>query len=155
MMKHLYISALKRDGNQNQVILSLTNGEVKYYNTSDLQSIDFKSGEVTFKHHAGNDTYKSMISGMRFLKSEKITPMSEDELSNLMGDLVARMLALAYNPQSKVNDAERIDYLLTTLSKQQAVETRASPLHSDRGDVEIRREEQVRPSAHLAGYHGC
>ena len=119
MMKHLYISALllivsvcasaqtganavKRDGNQNQVILSLTNGEVKYYNTSDLQSIDFKSGEVTFKHHAGNDTYKSMISGMRFLKSEKITPMSEDELSNLMGDLVARMLALAYNPQSKV-----------------------------------------------------
>ena len=141
MMKHLYISALllivsvcasaqtganavKRDGNQNQVILSLTNGEVKYYNTSDLQSIDFKSGEVTFKHHAGNDTYKSMISGMRFLKSEKITPMSEDELSNLMGDLVARMLALAYNPQSKVNDAERIDYLLTTLSKQQATETR-------------------------------
>ena len=141
MMKHLYISALllmvsvcasaqtgaktvKRDGNQNQVVLSLTNGEVKYYNTADLQSIDFNSGEVTFKHYAGNDSYKNMITGMRFLKSEKITPMSEDELSNLTGDLVARMLALAYNPQSKVNDAERIDYLLTTLSQQQFIETR-------------------------------
>lgn len=141
MMKHLYISALllmvsvcasaqtgaktvKRDGNQNQVVLSLTNGEVKYYNTADLQSIDFNSGEVTFKHYAGNDSYKNMITGMRFLKSEKITPMSEDELSNLTGDLVARMLALAYNPQSKVNDAERIDYLLTTLCQQQIFETR-------------------------------
>lgn len=141
MMKHLYFSvlllmvsvcasaqtganAVKRDGTQNQVVLSLTNGEVKYYNTADLQSIDFNSGEVTFKHYAGNDTYKNMISGMRFLKSEKITPMSEDDLSNLTGDLVARMLALAYDPQSSVNDAERIDYLLTTLSQQQAIETR-------------------------------
>ena len=144
MMKHLYISALlllisglpicvsaqtganavKRDGTKNQVLLSLANGEVKYYNTADLESIDFNSGEVTFKQNAGNDIYKDLITGMRFLKSDRATYMSEDELSNLTGDLVARMLALAYNPQSSVNDAERIDYLLSTLSRQQIVETR-------------------------------
>lgn len=141
MMKHLYISvllllvsicglaqtganAVKRDGSKNQVLLSLSNGEVKYYNTADLESIDFNNGEITFKQNAGNDSYKDLITGMRFLKSERATPMSEEELSNFTGDLVARMLVLAYNPKSSVNDAERIDYLLSTLSQQQIPVTR-------------------------------
>ena len=139
MMKHLSISvllllvsvcafgqtgknAVKRDGYTNQVLIGLTDGAVKYYNTGDLESIDFNNGEVTFKHHAGNDIYKNLISGMRFLKAEPVTPMTEEELSNLYGDLVARMLALAYNPKSSVNDIDRIDYLLETLSRQQAAE---------------------------------
>ena len=115
-------NAVKRDGYTNQVLIGLTDGDVKYYNTGDLESIDFNSGEVTFKHHAGNDTYKNLISGMRFLKAEPVPPMTEEELSDLYGDLVARMLALAYNPKSSVNDIDRIDYLLETLSRQQAAE---------------------------------
>ena len=66
-------NAVKRDGYTNQVLIGLTDGAVKYYNTGDLESIDFNNGEVTFKHHAGNDIYKNLISGMRFLKAEPVT----------------------------------------------------------------------------------
>lgn len=64
----------KMDLNANQLTLTTTGNQLKYYNTADLGAIDFDKeyGKVTLSHAAGSwtDEYIANISAMSFTKAQ-------------------------------------------------------------------------------------
>ena len=58
---------VKQDANKNQVQLKLTDGTSKFYNTADIQELDFSNGKVK----AGQDQYESNVATISFAKAIK------------------------------------------------------------------------------------
>ena len=46
--------SVAKDNQKNQAQLTLSNGDVKYYNTEDVQSIDIKDKQVPIYRRQGN-----------------------------------------------------------------------------------------------------
>jgi len=96
-MKHLYLTfifllggvcgvmaqsdhSVAKDTQKNQVLLTLTNGEKKFYNTEDLQKIKFDNQIVKVIHKAGaEDDFNNLVQDIDFIKKEgAATPTKAD-----------------------------------------------------------------------------
>ena len=60
-----------KDNSQNQVLISLTDGKTRYYNTADVSSIDFSGKKVTVNQAKGNYTFDNVVSGISFAKASE------------------------------------------------------------------------------------
>ena len=67
---------------KNQVVLTLTDGSQKYYNTEAVSSIDVDKAKVTVNQSAGNYTFDSQIATMAFKKAES---GEQGEITNIEG----------------------------------------------------------------------
>ena len=70
--------SVEKDKTKNQVMFKLVKGDYKYYNTSDVMSIDFEGYKITVKHRDGDDVYPYNIQDMAFFKGEKPAPTKAD-----------------------------------------------------------------------------
>jgi hypothetical protein len=70
--------SVEKDNTKNQVMFQLVKGDYKYYNTSDVMSIDFEGYEITVKHRDGDDVYPYNVQNIAFLKGEKPAPTKAD-----------------------------------------------------------------------------
>lgn len=61
-----------RNGNINQVALTLTDGSIKYYNTTAVSSIVFSSNDIAVNTDEGSDVYTNKIYEMVFYKAGNI-----------------------------------------------------------------------------------
>jgi len=71
--KDVTVNAVPMNLGVNQAYLSLKNGDVKYYNTAALQSIDIEGENVTVKpfNASTNDSYKGSVSNISFAKKSE------------------------------------------------------------------------------------
>ena len=53
---------------ENQAVLTLTDGTIKRYNTSDVSSLDFNGTSVTVNHQAGSYTFQGNVGAITFNK---------------------------------------------------------------------------------------
>lgn len=61
-----------RNGNINQVALTLTDGSIKYYNTTAVSSIVFSSNDIAVNTDEGSDVFTNKIYEMVFYKAGNI-----------------------------------------------------------------------------------
>lgn len=62
--------SVAKDNQKNQAQLTLSNGDVKYYNTEDVQSIDIKDKQVRVAQAAGNDVFDNQVTDISFFKAQ-------------------------------------------------------------------------------------
>jgi hypothetical protein len=62
--------SVAKDNQKNQAQLTLSNGDVKYYNTEDVQSIDIKDKQVRVAQAAGNDVFDNLVTDISFFKAQ-------------------------------------------------------------------------------------
>ena len=97
IMKHLYLTILfllggmncvmaqtdhsvAKDTQQNQVQLTLTDGDVKYYNTGDVEKIKFEEKQVKVIQPKGDDVYDNLVKDIAFFKAEKPAGLTKADL---------------------------------------------------------------------------
>ena len=73
--------AVQRDNTQNQVLLKLSTGSDKYYNTADLQYIDIDGADVTVRHNSGDDIYAGSVADISFFKADKPAGLTKADLT--------------------------------------------------------------------------
>lgn len=63
--------AVAKNSDKNQVKLTLTSGDTKFYNTEDVQSIDINDKLVQVTQAAGNDVFNNEVADISFFKALK------------------------------------------------------------------------------------
>ena len=118
IMKHLYLTILfllggmncvmaqtdhsvAKDTQQNQVQLTLTDGDVKYYNTGDVEKIKFEEKQVKVIQTAGDDVFDNQVENIAFFKAVKVGVVAVEAMG-FHSPVVWLAVRVAFNAQHVV-----------------------------------------------------